>query len=438
MKQVAFTWNLGRESLKLRQLLVTGRTFALLSLGSMVIVIVIGIGAILHQNASTSPVSSMKGFAAAVSNGLFTDMLAMEMPGAGGEGETAASLSGKEISAFLVRLMTDINPLDPRSLLAREYPGMGGNEAYLLRAGTSADMSIEPEDHDPLPGAGESGGSEEGGPGDDSGRPDPGPDEVRSSDKEQAEGSDHPPDGADNESNNNADNPVKPVPSKPVPSKPTTAGRNVVFIYHSHSRESWFPLLGDSKYAESPKTNVTLLGKRLQQKLEKEGIGAIQSATDYVTAIKKYNWALSYKYSKKTVKDAMASNKDLTFFFDIHRNSLRKKQTTITIDGKAYAQVMFIIGQENPNWRKNEAFANKIQDKLEEQYPGISHGIWGKTTANGNGEYNQSLSPGSVLIEIGGVDNTLEESYRTVDALSKVIAELYWDAKKVDLPQEAS
>lgn len=436
MKQVAITWNLGRESLKLRQLLVTGRTFAFLSLGSMVMVIVIGIGAILHQNASTSPVSSMKGFAAAVSNDLFTDMLAMEMPGAGGEGGTGhASLSGKEISAFLVRLMTDINPLDPRSLLAREYPGMGGNEAYLLRAGTSADMSIEPEDHDPLPGAGESAEPEGGRLGDDSGRPDPGPDEIRSSDKEQAEGSDHTPDdnAAVNESDNNADN-----PAKPVPSKPTTAGRNVVFIYHSHSRESWFPLLGDTKYAESPKTNVTLLGKRLQQKLEKEGIGAIQSATDYVTAIKKYNWALSYKYSKKTVKDAMASNKDLTFFFDIHRNSLRKKQTTITINGKAYAQVMFIIGQENPNWRKNEAFANKIQDKLEKQYPGISHGIWGKTTANGNGEYNQSLSPGSVLIEIGGVDNTLEESYRTVDALSKVIAELYWDAKKVDIPKESS
>lgn len=436
MKQVAITWNLGKESLKLRRLLVTGRTFALLSLGSMVMVIVIGIGAILHQSASTSPVSSMKGFAAAVSNGLFTDMLAMEMPAANPEGGTAASLSGKEISAFLVRLMTDINPSDPKSLLAREYPGMGGNEAYLLRAGMSADMSIEPEDHEPLPGAGETDGPQEGGAGDGSGRPDPGPDEDRSADKEpgadEADSGDKPEAAVEDSGGNGGEG-----SEGAVPSKPTTAGRKVVFIYHSHSRESWFPLVGDSKVAESPTKNITLLGKRLQQKLEKEGIGAIQSATDYVTAIKEYNWALSYKYSKKTVMDAMADNKDLTFFFDIHRNSLRKKQTTITIDGQAYAQVMFIIGQENPNWRKNEAFANKIQDKLEEQYPGISHGIWGKTTANGNGEYNQSLSPGSVLIEIGGVDNTLEESYRTVDALAKVITGLYWDANKVDVPQES-
>ncbi|MBW7473744.1 stage II sporulation protein P [Paenibacillus oenotherae] len=436
MKHVAITWNLGRESQRFRQLLVTGRTFAFLSLGSMIMVIVIGIGSIVHQSASTTPMSSMKGFAAAVSSGLFTDMLEMEMPGAGEQGDATIPLSGKEIGSFLVRLMTDINPSDPKSLLTREYPVMGGNEAYLLRAGTSADMSIEPEDHDPLPGTGDTGTLEGESTIDGSGRPDPGPDEDRSGDAGDNGGgngtSEVPPVRNTDQSGSNPD---KPDPSNP--SKPTTAGRDVVFIYHSHNRESWFPLLGDSKYAESPSKNVTLLGKRLQQKLEKEGIGALQSATDYVTAIKKYNWALSYKYSKKTVKDAMASNKDLTFFFDIHRNSLRKKQTTITINGKAYAQVMFIIGQENANWRKNEAFANKIQDKLEKQYPGISHGIWGKTTANGNGEYNQSLSPGSVLIEIGGVDNTLEESYRTVDALAKVIAELYWDAKKVDLPKES-
>jgi len=69
----------------------------------------------------------------------------------------------------------------------------------------------------------------------------------------------------------------------------------------------------------------------------------------------------------------------------------------------------------------------------------LSRGVWGKTAANGNGEYNQSVSPGSVLIEIGGVDNTLEECYRTADALAKIIAEMYWNdekAIKADKPQK--
>ncbi len=177
--------------------------------------------------------------------------------------------------------------------------------------------------------------------------------------------------------------------------KPTTGGSKVVFIYHSHNRESWYPVLTDkSKDPNSSTKNITLVGKRLAQKLEEEGIGAQHSDTDYPTAIKNYRWELSYKYSMKTVKEAIASSKDLKFFFDLHRDSQRRKYTTVEIDGKSYAQVYFIIGHRNPDWEKNEAFATKIHEELDKKYPGISRGIWGKTAASGNAEYNQSLGDG--------------------------------------------
>ena len=38
----------------------------------------------------------------------------------------------------------------------------------------------------------------------------------------------------------------------------------------------------------------------------------------------------------------------------------------------------------------------------------------------------------AMLIEIGGVDNTFEEMYLTVDAFADVFSEFYWDAKAVD------
>ena len=205
-----------------------------------------------------------------------------------------------------------------------------------------------------------------------------------------------------------------------------------MFIYHSHARESWFPELTGGKTAESKSKNITLLGKRLADQLEKRGIGSLHSSKDYPAAIKNYNWLLSYKYSKQTVLTAKADNKDLKFFFDIHRDSQRRNKTTVTINGIDYAQVFLIIGHANPGWEKNESFANQIHAKLEARYPGLSRGIWAKTTANGNGEYNQSLSPDSVLIEVGGVDNTLAESYRTIDALAKVISDMYWKDEKVD------
>jgi stage II sporulation protein P len=192
------------------------------------------------------------------------------------------------------------------------------------------------------------------------------------------------------------------------------------------------------KDPNSDKINVTLVGKRLASQLEALGVGATNSSKDYPTTVQGYNWNYSYKYSLQTVKQALAANKQLKFFFDIHRDSQRRKKTTATIKGKDYAQVYFIIGHRNPDWRENEDFANRIHEQLEKDYPGLSRGVWGKTAANGNGEYNQSVAPDSVLIEIGGVDNTLQECYRTADVLAKVIANLYWedaDAVKVSKPK---
>jgi stage II sporulation protein P len=303
---------------------------------------------------------------------------------------------------------------------------MGGNDAVLLRPGSHANSTVGPEDNEPVPGGQKPVGT--------AADHDNDPGNVSETDANAASesgkgGAAAPGTVTDRKPNSGAGNNAA----------PTTGGRNVIFIYHSHNRESWFPeLKSGSKLPESPTKNITLLGDRLAQKLEANGIGTLHSSTDYVTAIKNFIWTLSYKYSKKTVTEAMATNKDLKFFFDIHRDSLRRKDTTTTINGKSYAQVFFIVGHANPNWRKNEAFASEIHEALDKQFPGISRGIWGKTTASGNGEYNQSVSPDSVLIEIGGVDNTLEESYRTVDALAKVISKLYWDAEKVSAPKSGN
>ncbi|MNI80700.1 Stage II sporulation protein P (SpoIIP) [compost metagenome] len=89
----------------------------------------------------------------------------------------------------------------------------------------------------------------------------------------------------------------------------------------------------------------------------------------------------------------------------------------------------FIIGHANKNWRKNEEFASSIHERMEKTYPGISRGIWGKTSSQGNGEYNQSLSPGSILIEIGGIDNTEEELGRTAKVLAGILADIYWEGQ---------
>lgn len=413
-----------------RRFLASGRAFLLLSFCSMVLFVLLGLGGILQIKLAASPSQSMKGFAASVSDTFFSSMLGLELPQMA-DSDKGGRMDGERIAAFLLRFLTDVNPGDPKSLLAAEMPGAGGDEPILFRKGSGGSDS-GPEDYSP---------------------PSGGKDGTASDPHAHAgeEGDQQPQDGADKPGPADTPDPtqgeVDPTPkptetpgdeNSPSGDTKTTEGRKVVFIYHSHNRESYFPELPDGiKDPNSGKVNVTLVGKRLAEQLEKRGIGAVHSDKDYAGTVKDYDWNQSYKYSKQTVAQAIASYSDLTFFFDIHRDSNRRKESTVTIGGKDYAQVFFIIGQRNPNWKQNEKFANSIHEKLESAYPGLSRGIWGKTAATGNGEYNQSLAPDSVLIEIGGVDNTLEECYRTADVLAKTIADLYWQSRDAE-PVSAS
>jgi stage II sporulation protein P len=65
-----------------------------------------------------------------------------------------------------------------------------------------------------------------------------------------------------------------------------------------------------------------------------------------------------------------------------------------------------------------------MHNRINQLVPGLSRAVIIKERGNGNnGEYNQSLSPNSMLLEVGGVDNSFAEAYRSIDVLSKVLTE---------------
>jgi stage II sporulation protein P len=308
---------------------------------------------------------------------------------------------------FLFRLITDINPLDPKTLLAHEIPGLGNDKAFLLRQGQGTNLAAAPQDYMPV-------------------------NETKTEKEQQSPATVVLP--ASSPAKHLTATPAAVPINKPVSANAAINKNNVVLIYHSHNRESWVPELGiknpDKAYDE--KINITLVGKRLAQDLQDLGIGAVDYSTDYTSAEKSFKFTYSYKYSAKTVREAFAANPGIQFVFDIHRDSQSRAITTKTINGKDYAQALFIIGQKNPDWELNEQFATKIHEGMEKRLPGISRGIWGKSAHDGNAEYNQSLSPHNILIEIGGPYNTIEECNRTVDLLAHVIADLYVEMEKAD------
>ncbi|MEK5441079.1 stage II sporulation protein P [Fredinandcohnia sp. FSL W7-1320] len=218
---------------------------------------------------------------------------------------------------------------------------------------------------------------------------------------------------------------------------------NKVLIYHSHSYESYLPLLGltsdpDMNKAVDSKTNITVVGELLGKELEKYGIGAVVDKTNIGQLLKEKGWDTteSYAVSREIVQSAMASDSDIDFLIDIHRDSVRKDVTTVTINNKPYARVFFVVGKASRNFERSYALAEALDKSIESQFPGISRGVIGKGLDQGNGVYNQDLAENSILIEVGGVDNDMKEIKNTVDALAKVISEHILNAEKVNATNE--
>ncbi|WP_233201578.1 MULTISPECIES: stage II sporulation protein P [unclassified Sporosarcina] len=215
----------------------------------------------------------------------------------------------------------------------------------------------------------------------------------------------------------------------------STFGRDVIYIYHTHNRESFLPYLKGTDKPEDAyhsKANITLVGDMLGRALERRGVGAKVDSADIVQelSLKGLDFNSSYQLSGEQVRSARAENKDLEIFLDIHRDSLRKDSTTKKMNGESFARLLFVIGTGHENYESNLLFTEGLDKLLAARYPGLSKGIIIKDSSQGNGVYNQDLSPNSVIVEIGGVDNTVEELHRTTEALADVLSDYYWHREK--------
>ncbi len=388
------------------------RHFIILSLGTALLFLITA-GMAMAGNRLMLTSSTIQQATANVSSLAMIEIMSKEIPTLADSIQASENHESGSVSSFVFELITSIHPGDLRSLLGRELPGLlTFDDARLIVAGKGtgpADLYVEyPPPTIPELEV---------------------PDSLANPPKSSDLAKEQPQTEAPTIEEPTTEN-TEPKHANPVPAKD-----NTVFVYHTHNRESW--LSETTRQGESidhPTRNITLVGRHLGEALRDKGIGTEVNTDDIYQRLvdKGQSYPLSYAESLKTVMAATQRNHGLKYYFDIHRDSKPRDNTTIVINGKTYARLFFVIGMLNKNHEKNAQLAKELHALLEKKYPGLSRGVAAKSEGNGNnGEYNQSVSPGSLLLEVGGPENSVQECYNSVEAFADVFADFYWQAERV-------
>ena len=163
----------------------------------------------------------------------------------------------------------------------------------------------------------------------------------------------------------------------------------------------------------------------LARELEAHGITVIHD-----TLVHDYpSYDAAYDSSRETVKELLAKYPSVKIALDIHRDGIETAEgvrlaPVADIGGKEAAQIMLISGCDDgtmdmPDYLNNFRFACELQSKTETLFPGLTRPILFDYRF-----YNQDLTDGSLLIEVGSHGNTLAQAKYSGQLIGRALGEL--------------
>lgn len=202
-----------------------------------------------------------------------------------------------------------------------------------------------------------------------------------------------------------------------------------VLIYHTHTTESFITNLeqldqnGIPNRTTDATNNVVRVGEELAQVLRKKyNIEVIHNSTIH-------NYPAdtgAYGRSLNTATNILNSYPSIQIVIDIHRDGVDgdRLRTVTEINGKKAAKMMFVVGTNatglnHPEWKENLKLAITLQNILDKKYPGITRPIY-----ISENRYNQHLTNGTLIVEIGGDGNLISECLESTKYLAEVINEV--------------
>lgn len=202
-----------------------------------------------------------------------------------------------------------------------------------------------------------------------------------------------------------------------------------VLILHTHATESYTMPQGEEYEATDPcrttdeAYNMVRIGEEMARVLESYGIEVIHDTTahDYP----RYSGA--YTRSLETAEAYLAEDAQLCYILDVHRDAVTDAQGNeyklVSAEDPGAAQIEFVVGTPgggaaHPQWEQNLALAAAVQRTIQRGHPTLMRPI-----ALRNARYNQHLTPGTLLVEIGTAGNSLAEAINAARLFAAGFAE---------------
>lgn len=202
-----------------------------------------------------------------------------------------------------------------------------------------------------------------------------------------------------------------------------------ILIFHTHSSEA-YTQAGLDKYepsdtnrTEDPNHNIIRVGDELTRVFEEAGLIVIhdRGVYDYPS------YTGSYTRSGAAVEEYLADYPSIKVVIDLHRDALGDEdvvyKTMAEEDGVVSSQVMMLVGTdasglEHPNWQKNLTLVLYLQKAVSDAHPTLMRPVDLVMQ-----RYNQHLSQGMFILEVGSSGNTLQEALAAVRLYGRAAGE---------------
>ncbi|MGI6752571.1 MAG: stage II sporulation protein P [Anaerovoracaceae bacterium] len=221
----------------------------------------------------------------------------------------------------------------------------------------------------------------------------------------------------DNQKNSSAPNPEPFKEPEPVPVDSVMAkGPPKVLIYHTHATESYQPVAEGNFHSVKEECTVREAGRILKEALEDKGIAVLHDKTLHDIP----SYSQSYSRSVVTAQKHLAENPSIQIVIDLHRDAAGaggNKAYTFEVNGVSAAQFSLVIGQGNANLTQLTEFANKINERANNMYPGFARGIIEKSY-----RFNQYIFDQALLLELGNNQNDISQIRCSARYFADVIA----------------